>query len=734
MFAKYRDVDFPPTREYSTFSNRIPLEFYLSTFPLSERIDLFLGYFNSSVFSVLAPVMARFIYNGGKMRIITNHYLKYDDKLNLVENLNQVDTDSFEFITENLSELIKTLSPSSKHFYDCLRYLIKEDRIEFQPVILKNGDMVHKKEMILFDGRDTISTTGSINFTLSGLIKNDESFIVDLSWDNNINVNHRIEKRIDIFHSVIKGKNSSYKLLNSSGIKSLIQNVSDDKEIEELLQDSLKFQKQNEYGEKISQLLKKSENETLNILKGLEEIHSHPRFPYEKPYSYQVEAYDNWVKNACIGLFEMATGTGKTLTAILCLIKEFKRKRKQLNIIVVPGEELINQWGQELKNSQFKNVIKWYSKNSNLNNELRSVIHLKRLNELNIVITYKSFQSEKFKRKFKKDLTDFIVVFDEAHNMGAVGFMNTNKDYQYNKRIGLSATPLRDWDEAGSNDYIYSFFNIKKPTFEFKMKDAIGKFLSEYKYYPYFSELSFEEWDEYKFWTSQLFIKSENESINTKAALKRQQVIDKNYSKRNTLLDIVDRLKTEKNIKHTLIYCPKGSEEDDESRIIYQIGELVKDRFKGQINGHFFLAETIDRKLLIEDFTNGHVDFIYAIKCLDEGVNIPVTKNAIFIASGKNKREYIQRRGRVLRKHKDKTHSNIFDIIVLPPREIFMSDKKSALNLVKNEFSRIIEFIDISKNSHEAIEIINKKLMEVGGEGYYFVKNLILEDEKRSTA
>ena len=121
---------------------------------------------------------------------------------------------------------------------------------------------------------------------------------------------------------------------------------------------------------------------------------------------------------------------------------------------------------------------------------------------------------------------------------------------------------------------------------------------------------------------------------------------------------------------------------------------------------------------------------MYAIKCLDEGVNIPVTKNAIFIASGKNKREYIQRRGRVLRKHKHKTHSNIFDIIVLPSLDTFKEDQNMSINLIKNEFSRILEFINISMNSNESIKMIDQKLIEYNL-SYSLIKHKIQEDEKR---
>ena len=208
------------------------------------------------------------------------------------------------------------------------------------------------------------------------------------------------------------------------------------------------------------------------------------------------------------------------------------------------------------------------------------------------------------------------------------------------------------------------------------MEDAIGKFLCEYNYYPHFSELDEEEWNEYKYWTSKLFIHADDKKINTTAALKRQQIIDKTNSKISTLKEIVDKLILENNLKHTLIYCPKGGDEENEMRIIHKIGKIINDNFKGKINGQFFLGETKDRELLIEDFTDGHVDFLYAIKCLDEGVNIPVTKNAIFIASGKNKENTYKEEVECFENTKTKKYSNIFDIIVLPSIATYKKDEK----------------------------------------------------------
>ena len=570
--------------------------------------------------------------------------------------------------------------------------------------------------MIFNDGKEKIAISGSMNFTLNGITINGESFTLTLP-ENEINKN-TIKRYESIFDKIFSGEDPLYNHIGGEKIKELIKLKGKTKNVEELIDESIRLERLNNLNENSKNLIEKHKEILKQI--SLNQIkNKSPKFRFEKPYPYQNSAYENWVKSDHIGLFEMATGTGKTLTSILCLVNYYNIHNVQKNIIVVPGEELVEQWYEELKLSNFKYIFKWFSKNRNLNNDIKKVKSLQYSNEINIIITYKSFQSDRFKNTIGKDLTKYIVIFDEAHNMGSSGFMENSKTFKFQNRIGLSATPLKDWDEKGSNDFIYNFFNINEPTFVFPLKKAIGKFLCNYNYSPRFAILNLDEWNEYKDWTRRIFKSNEEGKLNSTALFMRQQVIDKCEDKLNILLNIVDELEISSDLNHTLIYCPKGDDEQEDERLIHKIGGLISEKYSQKINGQFFLGETKYRQKLIEDFSRGMVQFIYAIKCLDEGVNIPITKNAIFIASGKNKREYIQRRGRVLRKHGDKV-SNIFDIVTLPPISVFEIDKESAVLFIVNEFERIIEFLDTSISKIRATDTINKKLLT-----YYLNLDLI---------
>ncbi len=475
-----------------------------------------------------------------------------------------------------------------------------------------------------------------------------------------------------------------------------------------------------------------------NIFAKIETDRKAPKFPYvEGPRPYQIEAYNNWVDNDYKGLFAMATGTGKTLTSCYCLIEEFKKSNLQKNIIVVPGKELINQWSDELKLSNFSTIIKWASNNSKLNsdiNYIKLLMHDSNLKELNIVITYDSFVSDKFLKIFRDKMKDFTVVFDEAHNMGADGFMKILEDIKINKTIGLSATPLRLWDENNENIFIESFFKTQPPyTYSYSMEEAIKNgFLCKYHYEPFFVTFTNSEWDEYLKLTQQLHHKNEGETINTKAALKRQLLKDQAGNKNNAVLEVIKMLVENNNFTNTLIYCPKGIDHNLEDRYIFLLQDEIKEKFP-KINTATFLGITQGRELLLNDFESEKVHMLLAIKCLDEGVNIPKTMNAIFVASGQNYREFVQRRGRVLRNYETDTfikeYAHIYDIVVLPSIAQFFNDRSTAERLIISEFKRLYEFYDLSSDKFNTYKKIKNELEKYGlTEGYIntMVKNEII--------
>lgn len=287
----FRNIPFPDTFKYSSDSDRIPLEFYEEVFPKAKKIDLLLGYFSSNAFRVLSNSFAEFIYNGGEMRIITNHYYSFKDKEELIDNVNLRQEDRVIQTFENLEELAKSFSSSDQHFFDCLRYLLHNGKLKILPVKFNKVDLSHSKEMILSDGINTISTDGSINFTAAALLRNSESFEVNVSWGDQV-FKERIKEAKTKFDLIFEKKHKEYNYIDPTELEVIINAIGQQKELVDLLEDSIELTNETNYENKVKALIEKRKSRFkyfLNDKKGF------PRFPFpDGPREYQIEAYNEW--------------------------------------------------------------------------------------------------------------------------------------------------------------------------------------------------------------------------------------------------------------------------------------------------------------------------------------------------------------------------------------------------------------------------------------------------------
>lgn len=456
-----------------------------------------------------------------------------------------------------------------------------------------------------------------------------------------------------------------------------------------------------------------------------------PRFPYSQgPREYQETAYANWVKNNHQGIFAMATGTGKTITSLNCILEEYHITGIYRVLILVPTKALVYQWASEAQKFNYQNIHTtqdkdWFSILSNyfLGSRLG-------LNEnLIFISTYQSFNGSKFKRLINKEgWADFILIADEAHNMGSTG-TTKNLPLKIHKRIGLSATPERIYDDGGSN-IIYEYFNSYPPcyTYSYSMYKAIHtepSSLVKYYYYPYFSCLNKLELEEYKKITEKLLLnynskKGEFNERGKRLLIERKRIINKAENKIDILGEIFNDVSQKENsLKYTFVYVPEGIDTDfinsdsssydqNEIRLIRKYGEKIRSY---GYSTHELLADTPDRENIILQFAKGKIDILLAMKILDEGVDVPCTRNAIFCSSTGNPRQYIQRRGRVLRKFEGKSYANIYDIIISPqdsyidslPAEL----REMEIKIFQGELRRVANFLYAAENRHQ---ILNGKL------------------------
>ncbi|HBN05098.1 MAG TPA: hypothetical protein DD434_04825 [Bacteroidales bacterium] len=307
-----------------------------------------------------------------------------------------------------------------------------------------------------------------------------------------------------------------------------------------------------------------------------------------------------------------------------------------------------------------------------------------------------------------------------------------NLPVKISKRIGLSATPGRIYDEEGSNT-VYEYFNSYPPcyTYSYSMYKAIHSepaSLVKYFYYPYFSFLNDSELEEYKKITEKLLLnynakKNEFNEYGKKLLIERKRIINKAENKIDVLGEIFeDVAKKENSLKYTFVYVPEGidvdfnnfdslSYDENEKKLIRKYGEKIR---SFGYSTHELLADTPDREKILSQFAGGKIDILLAMKILDEGVDIPCTRNAVFCASTGNPRQYIQRRGRVLRKFEGKSHANIYDIIISPQDNYIDSLpielKEMEIKIFRGELRRVANFLYAAENRHQ---ILNGRLGEL---------------------
>lgn len=734
-----KDCEWSLDRDYKTGSENEPLQFYLDGLANSTEFSLLLGYFSSSAINLLSVGFATFISKGGKMRMVINHLLSEKDKY-AIGRVEEAPNEIKVFDLTDIVSLERVLDEYNTHFFECLAYLIAEKRIEIKIIKPKKGKgIAHYKSGIFSDGQDSVGYHASCNFTYYGLSENIEQLEAFLSWENSRSTK-LIKNQVKLINNYFEETDEDVEYVSTKDIEVVLRDRFGKKDIDELLV-------------REEQLLKKKQSMIANprlknsiskIFQNIEEYRNSPRFPYPSgPRDYQKEARESWILNKRKGMFAMATGTGKTITALNCALEDYKNDGYYKILILVPTTSLANQWHEEaVNNFNFNDTLVCCSINSTWKQTIKS-IGRNILYGLNpnycLITTYATFKGDVFQNTlfhyFKPDFEKIILIADEAHTMGSTGFHKKLPEYLI-KRIGLSATPERQFDLYG-NKLLAGFFSTseQKYTYEYNMKVAIeNDFLCRYYYHPVIVSLSSLELEKYIKISKQLlryfdFEKGEylDEEFVKMLLIKRKKIIHKAEGKLDAIVNIVKEIKPE-NFTNAFIYVPEGvdlefSEQDELNdndneathKLIDIYTKLLYENFGLKISK--FTSETKDRDLILSNFKSQKLDALVAMKCLDEGVDIPQAKYAIFCSSSGNPRQYVQRRGRVLRKHTSKQHAVIYDLIVKPPFNFTNQDEKT-INMEKNiflsEMKRLVNFAVLSENSEECLNNLSTLCYDFG--------------------
>lgn len=689
-YSSLRELDFRPAY-YSDDTNLLK-EFYVPALSASTTYDRVAGFFSSNTLAIAARGISRFIENGGRIRLVTSVVLSESDQQAIKAALQRREREVLEEI-EDLEEELK------RHHIRALGWMLKRDLLELKIAVIPNG-IEHRKSGIMKDASgDVICFTGSDNETAHGWLHHDEHFHVYCSWKTG-DVPH-LTPEVEQFERLWNDETNRVRVFEPSEafrlglIQTAPQNDAEFAELSSAMMDAA-------------------------LLDDSRARDTAGRRPM-KLFEHQEAAIKAWLGNNKRGIFEMATGTGKTFAALAALNEVARTERPLVAVIACPRTHLVLQWRKELAKFgvQADKEITAFSEQAGWKDELAEALIEASLGraDLTIVLTTHSSCSladfGDIVRDNKGD-TKMMIIGDEVHGLGAPETKRGLLD-QYDYRLGLSATPRRWFDEEGT-DALFGYFG--ETVFEFTLEDAINTinpatgytYLTPYRYELRPVQLTEDECEAYASITRQLVVLIGRDESKAREALnllrfRRADIVKAAEGKLGVLDAILAELPTP--VRWTLVYTGHQQIND----VIRKLNNL------GWTAHRFTEKESAEkREYLLEQFAVCTFQVLVAMKCLDEGVDVPPARFAVLMASSANPREYIQRIGRVIRRHGGKREAVIYDMIVAPglsrlPGEL----KKIEESVLDRELDRCEEIARTALNNADALAALQRLRSRVKG-------------------
>jgi len=425
---------------------------------------------------------------------------------------------------------------------------------------------------------------------------------------------------------------------------------------------------------------------------------------------YQQQAIASWFANKGRGTLKMATGSGKTITALAIATELYNKIGLQVLLVVCPYRHLVTQWARECEKFGLEPILAFEKRDSWQTRLSTQLYNVRSGNEsfLAVITTNSTLISEGLQSQLKYFPEKTLIIGDEAHNLGAPR-LEESLPRNVGLRLALSATPERYFDEDGTQSLFDYFGPVLQP--EFTLRDAIQQgALVHYLYYPILVELTESESHAYIKLTKSIgrallyrqregqadgISDEENQDLKP-LLMQRARLIGAAANKLKALRDLMfTRLES----SHTLFYCGDGSVESTHQ--LKAVTKILGTELGYRVNTYTAKTSLDEREDLRRQFETGELQGLVAIRCLDEGVDIPAIKTAVILASSGNPRQFIQRRGRILRPHPGKERATLFDMIVLPP-ELDRETLEVERNLLRKELRRLVEFADLADNAGEA--------------------------------
>lgn len=695
-----KDLDLK--KAYDSDMDDILNDFYVPVLSNSVRYKRLAGFFSSNALAISARGFAKFIFNGGCMQLICG------------AKLNKLDIEAIKNAYEKPEEVIERImlkdlecleDEFTRDHVRALGWMVANKRLEIKVAIgidkndspldensIEKQGIFHQKVGILEDIEgNMLAFSGSENESASGWQGNIEEFKVFRRWIND--ERPYFEADFDKFRRFWNGTARRTLVIDiPTAVKEMLIQIAPENIVD------LKLERW--HGKKV-----KSGKAV-------------------KLWEHQNQAITSWLNNRKKGIFEMATGTGKTFAALGCLKKIMEDKDRLITVIACPYDHLIKQWIDDIREiGILYQVVIADSSNPGWKDELADClldINNRISEKLIVLTTHATFPAEDFIKIIRISNEEKFVIVDEVHGIGAperrYGLI---EDYHF--RLGLSATSKR-WFDIEGTERLFEYFG--NTVFEFSLKDAIEMinpstgetYLVPYEYKPYFIELTDAELEKYDVETKKIakaYHRAKNDEEREKwfsfLCFKRQEIIKNAVNKCKAFREILRDMGEDK-IKYCLVYC--SPEQIDVIQDLLNEKNIIQHKFtlnEGTIPKEDFNGLS-EREFLLRKFAEGTYQILVAIKCLDEGVDVPPARTAIILASTGNPREWIQRRGRILRRFPGKEKAIIYDVIVVPYLSGAVDDDLLDLErkILQKELRRYREFASIAINS---LECLNKIYM-----------------------
>ena len=659
-------------------------DFYLPCLRRATGYDRAVGYFTSGALALAAPALIPFLVHGGRMRLVVSPHLTAADVDAMLAGYHERETVVADALQRELASV--TLPDPVRDTLSCLSWLIAHDRLEVRVAVLAGRQapgIYHEKIGIFRDADGTrIAFQGSANESVGGLVNNFESILAFSS------------ARADQV-AIADQLDRDFLALWERQLPNL--DVID-------LPDAARRVLLETYTPARAERLADAER-------------GEPRRPAIpdtlKIRDYQREAMAAWFAARGRGVLAMATGTGKTITALSIAVRlaEERAKRQDGLVVVVlcPYQHLVKQWMAEARGFGFA-PIGCFRGRQHWEDELRSQLlelHGGARPTVVAIATNATFATPAFQAALGQIPTASLLIADEMHNLGAPALRRALPD-RWLFRLGLSATPERHHDTEGTAA-LERYFGPS--VFELGLGQAIEMgALTPYRYYPIVIELDEDELDEYLELSDRIGRRvaiagddPDGDEQLMALLIKRARLI---ASAREKIPRLVELLRPATTSTHNLVYCGDGrveSEDGDDERQVEAVVRALGQGLGMAVNRYTADVDVDHRDILRDRFADGRLNALVAIRCLDEGVDIPETRRAYILASSTNPRQFIQRRGRVLRRAPGKEFAEIYDFIVVPPPNGDNLVDPAERKLMARELERVMEFAGLALNGPEAL-------------------------------